>query len=676
MAEKITVTNPQFSEDLRAIQTTDPAHPDTWNPQFLALLKNDHWLRDLIMQTQGQVEDILGSDPINLSDQLDALVQYGAQRVYTERDLQVPEFVITSAVGGDDSIDLEETNCIEVGQHYAINDSGNVQTVRVSEVLSSTRITLTETLISTVANGSRLSRSAPGLYFSPVLDDMERGGTIHTQGEVNGAQAWSGNAWQNLVKRADGGYDIPAGVTRLRVNGEPSRVAVISALPISVTRRAENVSPADGGTGLTVTPTLQGAPYYPLYGVPQDRRQFQIIETGGSFSSPVYEAEEVPAGSTPLTDHAVGTPLDTDKSYQWRYRDLNVEGEYAPWSLPTTFGTADTYIATPSVTSPADGATDVPEQPVIEGSAFSVVNGSDTHATTSARIKDDTGATVWELIESATLDNITVPEGVLEEGERNYTIEVRHHGDTFGASAWSVPITITTSASFVPDFETQKGAPYGGGYVAGKITSDYDGITYGLICSDGGGDSVQMGDGTMEWRNSRSAVSNTHGVPPMTLADGKANHNAIVALNDLASFPMFKWVEDNCNSGSGLNGHTDWYPPSRDELEICHRIFKPETGDNNDGTRYTSGFGGDGATHGTNANSVPEGAGYTLTDPAQTTVTSFQSGGPDAFEGSDYWSSTEIDADYAWGQTFGNGAQYRNLKDYSYRVRAVRRVPL
>jgi hypothetical protein len=676
MAEQITVTDPQFDEELRAIQTTDPAHPDTWNPQFLALLRNDHWLRASILQTQQQVEDILGSDPVQLSDQLDALVQYGAQRVFTERDLQVPTFTITSAVGGDDSIDLESSAGVQVGQHYAINDSGNVQVVRVAQVLSASRITLTTALISTVSAGSTLSRRAPGHYFTPELDGMERGGTLHSQGNVTGVQGWSGNAWQALVKRADGGYDIPAGVARLRVDGDPTRVAVISALPISVTWRSVNRQPADGATGMTTTPILQGAPYYPLYGVPQRRRQFQIIEHAGSFADPLYEAEEVPVDGTPVIEHTAADNLATNKTYEWRYRDQNVEGEWAPWSLPTTFSTANTYVATPSVTSPMDGATEVPEQPVIEASAFSVVNGSDTHAATSVRIKDDTGAVVWQLIESTTLDGITVPEGVLEEGGRTYTVEVRHHGATFGASAWSAPASFTTAASFVPDFETQIGAPYGGGYVAGKIVSDYDGQTYGLIVSDGGGDSVQMGAGAMAWRTAQSSVTTTHGVPPMTLADGRANHNAILALNNLASFPAFQWIEDNCNAGAGLNGHTDWYLPSRDELEVIYRNFKPTTQDNSTGTRTTSGFGGDGLTYGTNANSVPAGAGYTASDPAQTTEVSFQAGGPDAFVANYYWSSTELDASSAWSQNFNGGSQYRYSKTLSYRVRAVRRIAL
>ena len=128
MSEELTVDTPQFSETLRELQTTDPAHPDTWNPNYLALLGNDHWLRAQILNNQSRVDDLLGSDSVSITDQLDALVRHGAQRVYTERREQVATFTITSAVGGDDSIDLESTAGVEPGQHYFIIDGINIIT--------------------------------------------------------------------------------------------------------------------------------------------------------------------------------------------------------------------------------------------------------------------------------------------------------------------------------------------------------------------------------------------------------------------------------------------------------------------------------------------------------------------------------------------------------------------
>jgi len=44
-----------------------------------------------------------------------------------------------------------------------------------------------------------------------------------------------------------------------------------------------------------------------------------------------------------------------------------------------------------------------------------------------------------------------------------------------------------------------------------------------------------------------------------------------------------------------------------------------------------------------------------------------------SFVGSDYWSSTEYNGNYAWFQNFSNGFQYNGNKNGSYYVRAVRR---
>jgi len=115
--------------------------------------------------------------------------------------------------------------------------------------------------------------------------------------------------------------------------------------------------------------------------------------------------------------------------------------------------------------------------------------------------------------------------------------------------------------------------------------------------------------------------------------------------------------------------------PARDELELVYRHFKPTTQDNNDGARPSgTEFGADGATYGTNNSSDPTGSGYTLSDPAQTTVTSFQDGGADYLTASNYWSSTEYHASGSWIQGFSNGFQNLNFKDSTSRVRAVRRV--
>ncbi|WP_299231733.1 DUF1566 domain-containing protein [uncultured Halomonas sp.] len=114
-------------------------------------------------------------------------------------------------------------------------------------------------------------------------------------------------------------------------------------------------------------------------------------------------------------------------------------------------------------------------------------------------------------------------------------------------------------------------------------------------------------------------------------------------------------------AGLSIAGHTDWALPTLDEMRILYRAFKPSTHSNN--TSY-------GATDRVD----PALGNYTSGDPTQTTLAEFQSGGPEAFVASYYWSATESSSSYAWDVSFVNGSEYSTSKTNSGYVRAVRRV--
>ena len=162
---------------------------------------------------------------------------------------------------------------------------------------------------------------------------------------------------------------------------------------------------------------------------------------------------------------------------------------------------------------------------------------------------------------------------------------------------------------------------------------------------------VSTAQSTLAWKNANTATAGADSV-----IDGPQNTADMVADGNSTVYPCAHF----CNDLS-TGGQTDWYMPAKNELEVCYFNLKPTTTNNSTGS-------------GINANAVPARASnYTTGNPAQTSAVDFQTGGAEAFT-TNYWASTEISATYAWGKSFGFGYQSGYGKDYSVRVRAVRRI--
>ena len=189
------------------------------------------------------------------------------------------------------------------------------------------------------------------------------------------------------------------------------------------------------------------------------------------------------------------------------------------------------------------------------------------------------------------------------------------------------------------------GAALAGGLFAGIIR--IDGEDFALIVAPKDG-----GEKECAWSDSDKDVSCAG-----SYFDGQYNTLAMAE----AGSELAQWARE-----LRIEGHNDWYIPSRDELEILYRAFKPTT-DTNATFR-----------NGDNPSSAPVGYPYTRDLPAQTSVDGFQAGGANAFEDAWYWSSTQYASNpsYAWFQGFNNGLQYDGRKSYAGRARAVRRFKL
>ena len=193
------------------------------------------------------------------------------------------------------------------------------------------------------------------------------------------------------------------------------------------------------------------------------------------------------------------------------------------------------------------------------------------------------------------------------------------------------------------------GEPYQGGYFAGYISYNEDGVaTHGLIVA------------------SRQAEFDEALVPSSQelttdKADGLANSLLLYDLSSLAAGICLAYKND---------GYEDWYLPAKNELEIAYYNLKPST----DANVGTSGI---------NQNSVPRrDSNYTSSDPSQTSVLLFQAGvGDQAFSTNSstyrYWTSTcPFGNSDAKGIRFTDGRAVDNGNTQVRRCRPFRKFAL
>ena len=202
---------------------------------------------------------------------------------------------------------------------------------------------------------------------------------------------------------------------------------------------------------------------------------------------------------------------------------------------------------------------------------------------------------------------------------------------------------VDSTAIAVP---TEPGTPFEGGFYAGRFRIGEQ--LFALIVAPKAAGELTECAWLPEYRDVPGATS---------CCDGLANTEAMAAAGSTTAQGA---------RALDIGGFSDWYVPSRDELELLYRNLKPTTEENACSFR-----------DGDNPSSAPTGYPYAEASPAQTSAQAFQAGGSEAFEAAWYWSSTQYSRGYAWGQGFGLGLQLSGGKSWAGgRARAVRRFSL
>lgn len=169
-----------------------------------------------------------------------------------------------------------------------------------------------------------------------------------------------------------------------------------------------------------------------------------------------------------------------------------------------------------------------------------------------------------------------------------------------------------------------------------------------------------------------------------TASEGWESTVAMRGAGDAATYPAAHWAR-----GLSINGYTDWYIPSRDELELLWRNLKPVVANNFTTSRGAAnsdyqnrGSYGDTTANaqGLNLNSYPSGANYTGSVPDQVAAPAFRTSGTEAlsYGAERFWSSSEVSDTVAWFQHWhseqpGGQSTYQSTKNVVRRIRAIRR---
>jgi hypothetical protein len=497
-----------------------------------------------------------------------------------------------------------------------------------------------------------------------VADATTQAGTATTQAGTATTQASNAATSAANAEAARAGAVVAQNNAVATVTGgTASLTAAASKIPISAADSTidptwlaaftthivvpQNVSPASGGLYVTETPTLTGSAFFPTQGATHTGVQVQICATT-AFVTNVYDSGLTAQAATSVVVPAGKIVANT--LYYWRIRYQNSLGGLTAWSVPTAFTTRPSFAAdviyTPTATPAEFGD-------AFEGGFYTGMVWNELTQSTDSKLIA-TGSLVLTVASMTAAPLVYVGQA----------LEVRSRANPANKMIGTVTAAVGTSLTL--DITSVGGS---GTFADWSVMAKYRVIVAPKATG----------------QNSSLAYKNANTSSPtacQTVAEGYKATQAMIAAGNAEIYPAAHFC-----ASLKIAGKTDWYLPSRDELELCWRNLKPVTNDNYIvADRYNSGFNyanlgsydDPDQLHGHNMNSSPVGDAYTLTVPGQVAAGKlFRAGESEAFTfgSSYYWSSSESHSTAAWGQSWHSSSPgYQTSHGYKTPGRVVRAV--
>lgn len=322
---------------------------------------------------------------------------------------------VTRTVAGDDSVDVESTESLNVGNTYVISGNGGQESVTVAEILNGTRFKADANLSRTLDSGKMGQTDwqiyagyaiAPkgGVYYSSAMSVLRYYGDgrldirrDNNDGKLDVKVRTQGGGWQDttlleVIEEKAGTrnefYKLPiGGIVELQLVADKEiKVDYLMVYTSPEAGRAypvampANLTPVQGAVSVVDPVTFTGTAPRSLYGIAIASVTVQIA-TDANMQNIIHSGTvNNPSGELSYT--APGGTVEVDKNYWWNYYYTDVDGNTSPASKASGFSTAGIfeYAVPPMVVSPANNSSDVMAPLVVQLSEFEAFGTEDTHS--------------------------------------------------------------------------------------------------------------------------------------------------------------------------------------------------------------------------------------------------------------------------------------------------------
>lgn len=337
-------------------------------------------------------------------------------------------------------------------------------------------VTVNTPTVTAPSNGAtNVNYSAPITFSSSAFSGTNT--TTHgaSQWQISTSNTFGTTVWASTTGLTTN--TVPAGSLsssttyyfRVRHQDSPSSVWSSWSTPISITTQAGPsidkpliTSPTVNQALTGVSHTFTSSAYSPQNGAGAHASTEWEIATSSTFGGTVI-ASTTDADANKVSELISGLNWNDTLFARVRYTDGSI---FSPWSDTRTFSTPAPGVNTPSIATPANGATGLDETAVsVTSSAYSTVNaGTGPHGSTDWEIYD--AAVGGTLVASSIGDttNLTswTPSGLA--AGTSYWVRVKHNSDGTGGgeggtdtqSLWSTRSEFATAAavSYVIDLSS------------------------------------------------------------------------------------------------------------------------------------------------------------------------------------------------------------------------------